>query len=249
MSLRAYGHSPRPPQPPAPRQSLLGRPVDWIAGVDQFRGRVCAPVLPCLGQLLGELPSHASVVPQLAEHLLALDSFPARRWLELCEHHDVTDSDPPCRDEQRAWYDTLRNLVPSIRGLQPTVRRYARDYVWCSLDPDNRTDGECFSDLIHARVSRFRRTTVRIGSWAERPESTLRVAMIFPEVDQRASNGVPPSCPGTQQPDEPTAKSLGIIFETPETGLTSPAAQPLPGLVDPLTISWFPSEAFQQLVS
>ena len=40
------------------------------------------------------------------------------------------------RDEQRAWYDTLRDLVPSIMGLQPTVRLYASDQVWCSLDPD-----------------------------------------------------------------------------------------------------------------
>ena len=37
-------------------------------------------------------------------------------------------------------YDTLRDLVPSIMGLQPTVRLYARDRVWCSLDPDSRED-------------------------------------------------------------------------------------------------------------
>ena len=134
--------------------------------------------------------------------------FAARRWLELCEHHDARDNDPPFRDEQRAWYDTLRDLVPSIRGLQPTVRFYARDQVWCSLDPDSRADRECFSDLIHDRASRFGRTMVRIGSSAARPESTLRVAMVFPQVAQRASNGVPPSGPGTQQPDLPTADSF-----------------------------------------
>ena len=134
--------------------------------------------------------------------------FAARRWLELCEHHDTRDNDPPFRDEQRAWYDTLRDLVPSIRGLQPTVRLYARDQVWCSLDPDSRSDRECFSDLIHDRVSRFSGTRMGSGSSDTRPVSTLRVAMVFPEVQQRATNGVPPSGPGAQQPDVPTADSF-----------------------------------------
>lgn len=53
--------------------------------------------------------------------------FDARRWIELCEHHDARDNDPRYRDEQRAWYDTLRDLVPPIMGMQPTVRLYARD--------------------------------------------------------------------------------------------------------------------------
>ena len=48
--------------------------------------------------------------------------FSAQRWLDLCGRHEARDNDPPYRDEQRAWYDTLRDLVPSIKGLQPTVR-------------------------------------------------------------------------------------------------------------------------------
>ena len=90
--------------------------------------------------------------------------FGARRWLDLCEHHDATDNAPPFRDEQRAWYDTLRDLVPSIKGLQPTVRLYARDWAWCSLDPDSREDRERFSDLIHEERSPSSRTTVEIRS-------------------------------------------------------------------------------------
>ena len=46
---------------------------------------------------------------------------------------------PPYRDEQRAWYDALRDLLPSLEDLQATVRLYARDLTWCSLDPDNTT--------------------------------------------------------------------------------------------------------------
>ena len=134
--------------------------------------------------------------------------FSARRWLDLCERHDARDNDPPFRDEQRAWYDTLRDLVPSIMGLRPTVRLYARDRVWCSLDPNNREDRERFSDLIHREDSRSRPTRVGIPSPATRTKSTLSVAMVFPQVAQRASNGVPPTGAGTQEPDVPTADSF-----------------------------------------
>lgn len=105
--------------------------------------------------------------------------FDARRWMELCEHHNARDNDPQYRDEQRAWYDTLRDLVPPIRALQPTVRLYARDLAWCSLDPDKREDRERFSDLIHEGESRFRPTTVGIGSRTARPQSALRAAMWY----------------------------------------------------------------------
>lgn len=134
--------------------------------------------------------------------------FAARRWLELCEQHDARDNDPPFRDEQRAWYDTLRDLVPSIKGLQPIVRLYALDRVWCSLNPDSRVDQEHFLDLLHDRVSRSSGTRGGIGPSDTRPVSTLRVAMVFPEVQQRATNGVPPSGPGAQQPNVPTADSF-----------------------------------------
>ncbi|MCY4136864.1 MAG: hypothetical protein OXF56_01185 [Rhodobacteraceae bacterium] len=77
--------------------------------------------------------------------------FNVERWIALCEHHDAKDNDPVFRDEQRAWYDTLRDLVPSIEGLQPTVRLYARDRTWCSLDPDNSDHLETFSGLIWPR--------------------------------------------------------------------------------------------------
>ena len=134
--------------------------------------------------------------------------FSARRWLDLCEQHDVRDNNPPFRDEQRAWYDTLRDLVPLIMDLRPTVRLYARDRVWCSLDPDSREDRESFSDVIHQEGSRFRRTTVGFASSTTRPDSTLSVAMVFPQVTQRASNGVPPTGAGAQRPDVPTADSF-----------------------------------------
>ena len=134
--------------------------------------------------------------------------FSARRWMELCERHDAKDNDPAFRDEQRAWYDTLRDLVPPTQGFEPTVRLYARDQAWCSLDPDSREDRERFSDLIHDGGSRTSRTGVGISPAPARSDATVRVAMVFPPVAQKSSNGLPPSGPGAQQPGVPTADSF-----------------------------------------
>ena len=137
-----------------------------------------------------------------AEHPLG---FSAERWIELCEHHDARDNDPPFRDEQRAWYDTLRDLVPPLEGLQPTVRLYARDRAWCSMDPDNDDHLKAFSDLIRSGNHFSTRTKTRARSTAARTQSALRVAMVFPEVEKGTSKGSPPSGPGAQQPVLPAA--------------------------------------------
>ena len=79
------------------------------------------------------------------EHSLG---FSRDRWIFLCEKHNARDNDPPYRDEQRAWYDTLRDLIPSLEGLQPTVRIYASDYAWCSLDPDSSNDLRQFLEYL-----------------------------------------------------------------------------------------------------
>ena len=134
--------------------------------------------------------------------------FSARRWMELCEHHDAQDNHPLYRDEQRAWYDTLRDLVPSIRNLQPTVRLYASDRAWCSLDPDRGEDRECFSELVREERAPSKRVSSKGRAPSVRAGSRLRVAMVFPQSVQKSSNGLPPSGPGAQLPDVPTVSSF-----------------------------------------
>ena len=73
--------------------------------------------------------------------------FSPARWETLCERHNASDNDPPYRDEQRAWYDTLRDLVPIIHGYGPTVRLYAKDLAWCMLDPTKATDRKRFAEI------------------------------------------------------------------------------------------------------
>jgi hypothetical protein len=77
--------------------------------------------------------------PAQLEYGFALD-----HWKDLCRRIAAVDDTPIDRDERRAWYDVLRDLVPTIHGFAPTVRLYAGDHVWCSLDPANSKDRESF---------------------------------------------------------------------------------------------------------
>jgi len=74
--------------------------------------------------------------------------FDREKWMTLCDKINARDNDPPYRDEQRAWYDALRDFLPPVRGLEPTVRLFARDFVWCSLNPDDTSDGEKFRRFL-----------------------------------------------------------------------------------------------------
>lgn len=75
--------------------------------------------------------------------------FDKKKWIRLCERLDRHDNDPdPWRDETRAWYETLRDFAPHILSIDPTVRLYIRDYVWCSLDPENKEDLDKFKKIL-----------------------------------------------------------------------------------------------------
>lgn len=82
------------------------------------------------------------------------------RWIVLCEKINAKDSDPPYRDEQRAWHDTLRDFLPIIKGLKPTIRLFAKDYVWCSFDYNNSSDIKKFETILKG-VSRSWKIEVR----------------------------------------------------------------------------------------
>jgi hypothetical protein len=77
--------------------------------------------------------------------------FGITKWVTLCEKVNAKDNNPPYRDEQRAWYDTLRDFLPSIKGLKPTTRLFSKDFVWCSLDPNNPSDVEKFERFLRGK--------------------------------------------------------------------------------------------------
>jgi len=74
--------------------------------------------------------------------------FDKEQWSQRCLTLNKKDNSPPYRDEQRAWYDTLRDFAPEILNLKPTVRLYASDYEWCSLNPESAEDLNIFSKII-----------------------------------------------------------------------------------------------------
>lgn len=74
--------------------------------------------------------------------------YDRKKWVSVCERLNKKDNDPPYRDEQRAWYDTLRDFVPEILGLKPTVRLYSEDMEWCSLIPEKEDDISMFREHI-----------------------------------------------------------------------------------------------------
>lgn len=79
--------------------------------------------------------------------------FSLSRWQELCREIDAQDDQPIDRDERRAWYDTLRDLVPIVHGFKPTVRLYAGEFDWCSLDAGSASGLETFQNLLRNRLA------------------------------------------------------------------------------------------------
>ena len=76
-----------------------------------------------------------------------------QKWMTLATKLDRHDSDPVYRDEQRAWYDTLRDFSSMILDNAPTVRLYAKDRQWCRLDPERKEDIDLFYNLYLAPTS------------------------------------------------------------------------------------------------
>ena len=134
--------------------------------------------------------------------------FSRSRWIALCEKHNAKDNDPPYRDEQRAWYDTLRDIVPSLKGFQPTLRLHAQDFEWCSLDPNSSYDQQLFLGIILQGDAPTSRTVVEPDAKVASVRSTLRAALVFPKVNAATSNGIPPSGAGAQEPDVPSLISF-----------------------------------------
>jgi hypothetical protein len=76
--------------------------------------------------------------------------FSRARWQALCREINARDDQPIDRDERRAWYDALRDLIPQLHGFQPTIRLFAGDYAWCTLDAADPKDRDLFAAMIHA---------------------------------------------------------------------------------------------------
>ncbi|MDD4497017.1 MAG: hypothetical protein PHV51_02520 [Methanosarcinaceae archaeon] len=80
--------------------------------------------------------------------------FSVSEWQSLCQKLNTHDNNPPYRDEQRAWYDTLRDFL-AYNGYF-TVRLYAGEAVWCNLNPNNEVDVRRFKKMIAEKIGDIR---------------------------------------------------------------------------------------------
>lgn len=63
--------------------------------------------------------------------------FDIEEWKNLCNKIDSKDHDPVYRNEQRAWYDTLRDFLPWTKNMLPTIRVPMGSVAWCELDTES----------------------------------------------------------------------------------------------------------------
>jgi len=56
--------------------------------------------------------------------------FDKGRWIQLSEQIRAGDNSPIYRDEQRAFYDSIRDILAPKMGLKPVVRIFEEDVPW-----------------------------------------------------------------------------------------------------------------------
>ncbi|MGD0237568.1 MAG: nitrilase-related carbon-nitrogen hydrolase [Syntrophorhabdales bacterium] len=112
---------------------------------------------------------------------IALERYPAnlnlgfdrKRWLNHCLELNSKDDDPPFRDEQRAWYDTLRDFCGLVLGI-PTVRILPEEAQWCKFNVNAQEDISRFEGIIERKLGLCRRI--------QRSHKSFMIGLAFPEL-------------------------------------------------------------------
>jgi hypothetical protein len=79
--------------------------------------------------------------------------FDRLTWMRLCDEINAHDDTPPFRDEQRAWYDALRDFLVLTKSMRATIRLWAEEQRWCKFDAENPEDLESFRQVLGDRAS------------------------------------------------------------------------------------------------
>jgi copper chaperone CopZ len=80
--------------------------------------------------------------------------FRVHKWIKRCININARDNDPVFRDEQRAWYDTLRDFAPTVLNLKPTIRIYSKDFQWCNLNHNNEKSLKFFKSFLKSNYAK-----------------------------------------------------------------------------------------------
>jgi hypothetical protein len=73
--------------------------------------------------------------------------FDKNRWIALADKINAKDNDPPHRDEQRAFYDSVRDILAPLLGFKPVVRIFQDDVRWEEGDTTS-LNAKCFLSKI-----------------------------------------------------------------------------------------------------
>lgn len=96
-------------------------------------------------------------------------------WVKRCQRLNKKDNDPPFRDEQRAWYDTLRDFCCNIKGI-PIIRLLPNEPNWCSMNPENHADVARFKSIINGKMEKHL-------TKPHQTEGSFRIGLVFPEIE------------------------------------------------------------------
>ena len=108
------------------RQISIQGKKNWVLAFDFF--------LPRIGVAI-EYDERQHFTPLRATALRAYSSkiklgFDKERWIRLSEEIRAGDNSPIYRDEQRAFYDSVRDILAPRMGLKPVVRIFEEDVKW-----------------------------------------------------------------------------------------------------------------------
>lgn len=118
--------------------------------------------------------------------------FDAAEWIAYCDRIAATDNDPPYRDEQRAFYDSVRDILASANGYR-VVRLKHGAFDWRKTNAQEEILRKLSARPTTTELPRPRFATVCIkGQQAQQYGThTTRLALlnaIIREVDKRWEN-------------------------------------------------------------
>jgi len=74
--------------------------------------------------------------------------FDKQKWIHRCEQINASDNSPPNRDEARAYYDSIRDILSEKNGYK-LIRIMHGQYDWESPDADRYIDELLQKDMSH----------------------------------------------------------------------------------------------------
>ena len=77
-------------------------------------------------------------------------SYDVKAYKQMCKKIKSKDPEPKYRNEQRAWYDSVRDFLPKIcpEEVKKVIRIPLGEYRWCNLDYKKDKDIAKFKRLL-----------------------------------------------------------------------------------------------------